>query len=65
MRIVKVATKGILLIALLAMMCMPASAADKLQTGASKGDAKKHRKSFSTPCTGNCADNSTRNLKNR
>ena len=63
MKIVNIAARAVLLVAIFAMMSLPVSAGDKLQTGASKGDAKKHKKTYQTPCTGNCADNSTRNLK--
>lgn len=65
MKFFNATAKTILLLAIISMLAIPAIAGDKLQTGASKGDAKKHKKSFRTPCTGNCADNSTRNLKNR
>jgi len=65
MKMLNAAAKFVLLIALLAMMSMPASAGDKLQTGASKGDAKKHKKAYKIPCTDNCEENSARNLKKR
>jgi hypothetical protein len=65
MQIFNATAKTILLLAIISMLAMPAVAGDKLQTGAAKGDAKKHKKSYKTPCTENCEDNSTRNLKNR
>ncbi len=65
MKIFNATAKAILFFAVLSMLAMPAVAGDKLQTGASKGDVKKHKKTFQTPCTGSCADNSARNLKNR
>lgn len=65
MKIIHTMAKAILLVSIVSLLAMPAVAGDKLQVGASKGEAKKHKKSYKTPCTGNCEDKSTRNLKNR
>ncbi len=65
MKIMTTTAKAFILLATIFALASPAMAADKIQTGASKGDAKKHKKSYKTPCINNCEENSTRDLKNK
>ncbi len=65
MNMISATVKAIVLLTTLSLLAAPAMAKDKIQTGASKGDAKVHKKSFKTPCINNCEENSTRNLKNK
>lgn len=65
MNIFSATVKAIILSAVLVAFTTPALAADKVKTGSAQGIAKTQTKSYKTPCTGNCADNSARNLKNK
>jgi hypothetical protein len=65
MKMISATVKTIVLLTTISLLASPALAKDKIQTGASKGDAKVHKKTFKTPCTDNCEENSTRNLKNK
>lgn len=65
MNVFSATIKAIIMLAVLVAFTAPARAADKLQTRSAQGVAKTETKFYKTPCTGNCADNSARNLKNK